>query len=123
MSTWFKQENDILIPSGAFNQHSSEEYLSAVSHTTLLALPVKHLQQMAESAPEVNELIIRLLTESQSQGQYREALLRIPTAKERYAFLARHEDFILKRIPHHLIASYLNVTKETFSRIHKGLAY
>jgi len=123
VSTWFKQEGDIILPQGVFNQQASEEYISAVAKTTLLSLPIKHIQKVTESYPEINELMILLSSEKLNDGQYRERLLRIPAARERYEFLATHEDFILKRIPHYLVASYLNVTKETFSRLHKGLPY
>lgn len=124
ITTWFKQEGDIIIPQGLFNQQVSEEYISAVAaKTTLLALPFNHIQKVLESYPESKELFILLISEATQTAQYREKLLRIPAAKDRYAFLSKHEDFILKRIPHYLIASYLNVTKETFSRLNKGLDY
>lgn len=123
MTTWFKQDGDLIIPHNVFNKHPSEEYISAVANSTLLAIPVKQIEKISESIPEMMELIILLIGESNSEGRYREKLLRIPAAKDRYIFLAAHENYILKRIPHYLIASYLNVTKETFSRLHKGLPY
>lgn len=123
ISTWFKQEGDIILPQGIFNQQASEEYISAVAKTTLLSLPIKHLQKITDTHPELNELMLLLSNEKLVEAQYREKLLRIPAARERYDYLATYEDFVIKRIPHYLIASYLNVTKETFSRLHKGLAY
>lgn len=123
MTTWFRQEDDLIVPQGLFTQQPSEEYLSAVSKTELLALPYRHLQNVAQSFPEAWELTLLLLDETALASRYREKLLRIPAAKDRYHFLAENEAFILKRIPHYLIASYLNVTKETFSRLHKGLPY
>ncbi|WP_158826962.1 Crp/Fnr family transcriptional regulator [Mucilaginibacter lacusdianchii] len=123
MTTWFKKEGDLIIPAGLFNQHPSEEYFNAVIKTTVLQLPLKHINQVLETTPEFRELIILLLLESLAEGQQREKLLRMPAAKDRYNYLAKHEDYILKRVPHYLIASYLNVTKETFSRLHKGLSY
>lgn len=123
MTTWFKQENDLIVPQGLFNQQPSEEYLSAVSKTALLTLPYKHVQKVAQSFPETLELVLLLLAETVLASQYREKLLRIQAAKDRYNFLSENEGFILKRIPHNMIASYLNVTKETFSRLHKGLPY
>ncbi len=123
MTTWFKQEGDLIIPQNVFNQQASEEYISSIAKTTVLAIPIKHIHKIMENSPEMMELVISLTLESHAEGRYREKLLRIPAAKDRYNFLATHESFILKRIPHYLIASYLNVTKETFSRLHKGLAY
>ncbi|QEM04888.1 Crp/Fnr family transcriptional regulator [Mucilaginibacter rubeus] len=122
-TTWFKKEGDLIVPQGLFNQTTSDEYISAVLKTTLLTIPVIHIQKTLKTYPEVQELITLLINESASEAQYREKLLRIPSAKNRYDFLSEHEDYILKRIPHFMTASYLNVTKQTFSRINKGLDY
>ena len=123
VSTWFKQEGDIILPQGIFNQQASEEYISSIAKTTLLSLSIKHIQKVVEAHSEANELMLLLCNEKLLESQYREKLLRLPSARDRYDFLANHEDFVLKRIPHYLVASYLNVTKETFSRLHKGLPY
>ncbi|QKJ28408.1 Crp/Fnr family transcriptional regulator [Mucilaginibacter mali] len=123
LSTWFKRDGDIIVPHGLVNQQPSEEYISAVFKTTLIALPFKNLQKISETVPEAMELMILLMAETASELHYREKLLRIPTAKDRYSYLNANEDFILKRVPQYLVASYLNVTKETFSRLHKGLPY
>jgi len=123
VTTWFKKEGDLIIPQGIFNQQASEEYINAIAKTSVISVSIKHLQKVMESNHELTELVILLLNEAVMTGQYREKLLRIPAARDRYNCVAENEDFILKRIPHYLVASYLNVTKETFSRLHKGLAY
>lgn len=123
LSTWFKQDGDLIIPQGIVNQHPSEEYISAVFKTTLISLPFKSLKKIGETMPEAMELMILLVAETAAESQYREKLLRVATAKDRYNLLNENEDFVLKRVPQYLIASYLNVTKETFSRLHKGLPY
>lgn len=123
MTTWFKQEDDLLLPQGLFNQQPSDQYISAVSKTSLLTLSYKHWQNVIQTFPEALELAVLLMAETMTEAQYREKLLRIPAAKDRYNYLLEHEAFVLKRVPHYMIASYLNVTKETFSRLHKGLSY
>ena len=123
ITTWFKQEDEIVLPQGIISGQPGEEYVSAVIKTTLLSISVNHLRRIMHTFPEMNELFILLMEEKHNQDQYRERMLRIPAAKERYNYLLKHEGFILKRVPHYLIASYLNVTKETFSRLHKGLSY
>jgi CRP-like cAMP-binding protein len=122
-TTWFCRDHDILLPQGLFSQKPGREYVSAVTKTTLLALPLRHLQKVMADFPEAAELVILLASEAARQAQYREYLLRIPAAKDRYAYLAEHEAYLLKIAPHYLIASYLNVSTETFSRLHKGLTY
>ena len=123
ISTWFKQEGDIVIPQGLFNQQPSEEYINAVTKATLIALPFKNLKNVADAFPDVMELIVLLTMEKISEGQYREKLLRTAKAKDRYDLFMKNEKYLLKRIAHFIIASYLNVTKETFSHLYKGLPY
>jgi len=121
--TWFCQEGDIYIPQGIFNQQLSEEYLSTVTKTTLSVLPLSVIEKNISVYPDATELFLRLLSESIRQGSYREHLLRITAAKDRYNFVLKNEPYLFKRVPHYLIASYLNVTKETFSRLNRGLPY
>jgi CRP-like cAMP-binding protein len=123
VTTWFKKEGDLLLPQSLFNRQASPEYVSAVTESTLYMLPLAQLQKLMAAFPEAAELFLLLAWETIRQGQYREILLRIPAAKDRYNYFTAHEGYLLKQTPHHLIASYLNVTRETFSRIHKGLAY
>jgi CRP-like cAMP-binding protein len=123
ITTWFKQDGSLIIPQGLISQQPSGEYISAVTKISLIALPFKSLKTIGETMPEAMELLVLLVAETATEAQYREKLLRLPAAKDRYNFLSENEDFVLKRIPNYLAASYLNVTKETFSRLHKGLPY
>jgi CRP-like cAMP-binding protein len=123
ITSWIKKEGDIVIPNGLFNQQPSGEYIHSIAKTTLLSIPFTHIRKITDMFPEVGELVFLLILESVEEGLYRERLLRILKARDRYKHVLKHEDFIMKRISHYYIASYLNVTKETFSRLHKGLPY
>jgi CRP-like cAMP-binding protein len=123
VSTWFKQEGSIIIPQGLFNEKPSDEYISPVISTTLLSIPFKHIKKLMTGHPDMIELIVLLMAEVMAESHYRIKLLRVPSAKGRYDLLSKNEDFILKRVPHNLIASYINVSNETFSHLNKGLPY
>ncbi|WP_454801381.1 Crp/Fnr family transcriptional regulator [Mucilaginibacter phyllosphaerae] len=123
VTTWFKQEGDIIVPQGVFQQQPSREYISAITKTTLLSLSMNHLNKIIATYPEAMELLLLLINEKADEGLNRERMLRISGAKERYNYFIERESNVLKRVPHFLIASYLNVTKETFSRLNKGLSY
>ena len=47
--------------------------------------------------------------------------LRLLSAKERYILLLKNKENLIQKIPQYEIASYLNVTPETVSRIKKEL--
>ncbi len=123
ISIWFKQGGDLIVPQGLLNQVACDEYISSVSSATLQTLSVKHLQKLLPSFPELSVLLMLLQVGEAGSSHYREKMLRIPAAKDRYAYVAAKESFVVKRILHYMVASFLNVTKETFSRLHKGLAY
>lgn len=123
VTTWFRRDGDLLLPQSLFNRQPSPEYVSTVTESTLYVLPLSQLQKLITAFPEAAELFLLMAWETIKLGQYREYLLRIPAAKDRFTYFVEHEGYLLKNTPHHLIASYLNVTRETFSRIHKGLAY
>lgn len=123
ITTWFRQDGDLLLPQSLFNRQDSLEYVSTVTESTLYVLPLSQLKKLMTAFPDAAELFLLMAWKAIRQGQYREYLLRIPAAKDRYNHFVEHEGYLLKQTPHHLIASYLNVTPETFSRIHKGLPY
>lgn len=123
ITTWFKQEGDIIIPQGVYQQQPSGEYISSIMKTTLLSLSITHLNKVIAAHPETVELLLLLMNEKADEGVYRERMLRITSAKERYNYFIERESHVLKRVPHFLIASYLNITKETFSRLNKGMSY
>jgi CRP-like cAMP-binding protein len=123
ISTWFIAEGDFLLPQSLFTKQPVDEYVSAIVKTTLLILPLTQLERIIAEFPQAQELIILMQEDARRQAQYRERMLRIPAARDRYAYMAGHEPNLLRRVPHYLLASYLNVTRETFSRLNRGLPY
>jgi CRP-like cAMP-binding protein len=123
ISTWFISEGNFLLPQNLFTKQPVDEYVSAIVNTTLLMLPISQLERIIADFPQMQELIILLQEDARRHAQYRERMLRIPAARDRYTYMANQEPVLLKRVPHYLIASYLNVTRETFSRLNKGLPY
>ncbi|MFD0795471.1 Crp/Fnr family transcriptional regulator [Mucilaginibacter litoreus] len=123
ISTWFIAEGGFLLPQNLFTRQPVEEYISAIVNTTLLVLPLTQLEKIMSEYTQAQDLILLLQEDARRQSQYREKLLRLPAARERYSYMAIHEAFLLRRVPHYLVASYLNVTRETFSRLNRGLPY
>jgi CRP-like cAMP-binding protein len=123
ISTWFMAEGAFLLPPSLFTKQPIDEYISAIVKTTLLVLPLIQLERILTEFSQAQELIILMQEDARRHAQYRERMLRIPAARDRYLYMANQEPFLLRRVPHYLIASYLNVTRETFSRLNRGLPY
>ncbi|SEO09398.1 cAMP-binding domain of CRP or a regulatory subunit of cAMP-dependent protein kinases [Mucilaginibacter gossypiicola] len=123
MTAWFQKEGELVIPPNLFNNSAGEEYVISVTKVEVLTIPFAHLMHIAEKYSEAASLMIMLSLEVSIAGRYRESLLRLGSAKARYNLMKIKEPYLTLQVPHYLIASYLNITKETFSRIHKGLPY
>ncbi len=114
----FCRENNITCSySSLITQSPSESAIHAVEETKLITLPYSSLQelyqknifwqQMGRIAGE-REFIIE---ETHNQS------MRNLTAVDRYKHILKHESDLLQRAPLNHIASYIQVTPETLSRI------
>ena len=118
----FCKENTISTSySSLITQKESEFSIQAIEDCTLIVLPYislqelygKHLfwQQVGRLAAE-NEFII---TENYSR------FLRALSATERYQQILENESDLLQRVPLNYLATYLQITPETLSRIRKKI--
>ncbi|UOE47846.1 Crp/Fnr family transcriptional regulator [Mucilaginibacter sp. SMC90] len=123
ITAWFQKEGELVIPPNLFNQTAGEEYIISVTKVEVITVPLIHILKVAEKYDEAATLMMMLSLEVSIAGRYRESLLRLSSARARYNLMKIKEPYLTLQIPHYLIASYLNITKETFSRIHKGLPY
>ena len=92
-------------------------YLQALEPTELIETTYDGLQYLYEKSPEAN-LIGRLIAEQlfivMSECDMEEKKLSI---ESRYLKLIREQPGLLQRVPQYMIASYLGITPEAFSRI------
>lgn len=110
--------NHIVISAGSFfKQTPAPESIEALSNCTLLKLPFIKLQAIYKQYPSFN-YHTRLITEDyfykQEQRLY---MLRKPSAEEKYEYFMEHYSEYLGSIPIKHIASFLNIARETFSRL------
>lgn len=98
---------------------ASDFFLEAMTDTQMLGLPLESYNYLMEHHPEFN-LWGRIFHQNLLIGRVqREVELMTLNAKDRYdRFMARCPD-ALRTIPQKYLASYLNMTPETFSRVRK----
>jgi CRP/FNR family transcriptional regulator, anaerobic regulatory protein len=118
VSSWFMKEGDVCVSIESFyKQKASYEFIQAIEDTALLYIDYAELENIYKNFPEFN-FIGRVLTikylELWAQQLY---AIRMQNAKERYEWLVRYHPGILLRVPQKYIASYLDITPETLSKI------
>jgi CRP-like cAMP-binding protein len=118
VSSWFMKEGDICVSIESFyDQRESYESIQALEDTELFYIDYEALEALYQEHAEFNA-IGRVLTikylKLWAQQLY---AIRMKSARERYDWLTSYHPDLLQRVPQKYIASYLDVTPETLSKI------
>lgn len=108
----FVQGEALFMPEGL-------ESFETLEVTRLLVFDAVHLKQAIRQHPDLLLFYSRLLEETLIYKMEREYQLQHLQAGEKYELFRKAYPDLEKRAPHYMIASYLGLSKETFSRIRK----
>lgn len=100
-----------------FNHEPSRLSVEALEPCTLYALPYDEMIMVAHSSFEFCNLLMSIYKESLILSQQKADALRFSSAKERYKRTLSEHPEIIRRAPLHIVASYLQMTPETLSRV------
>ena len=118
----FRFENQFVSSYASFlTQQPSAIFLEAIEDVTLLAIKFKSLQELYRISKSGERLGRLYAEELFIEKKIREAALMIQSPKERYINLLTQKPHWIKRVPLYMIASYLNITPETLSRVRKKI--
>jgi len=95
----------------------ANEYIKAVEPSELLAIDRQSFQQMMESIPQFDKVYKQILEASYANSVYRLNSFVSMTAIDRIKWLMAYRPKLMTRLSSKLIASYLGISKETFSRL------
>ncbi|GAB3760230.1 Crp/Fnr family transcriptional regulator [Spirosoma pomorum] len=99
------------------NETASHCYVEALEDTTLMLWTKETMNELFAAMPAFKAFSDRLKDESHNKSLQRIFINISYTAEEKYdAFVAEHPA-VFRRVPLHMVASYLGVTRETLSRI------
>jgi CRP-like cAMP-binding protein len=102
---------------------SSSVYIYALEDTTLLFVTHENLQKLFLRFPEF-ESFARKLYEDRMAGIKSRLLYRVQlNATDRYCHFLKLHPELVKRVPLKYIASYLNITDSTLSRIRRKISH
>ena len=100
-----------------FKEQPSHLQIQAIEPTIVFAMPKSRLEREAVRNVNIQMLYRKILEESLILSQIRADMLRFESAPERYAKLVKRAPQLVLRAPLVYIASYLQMTPETLSRV------
>ena len=105
-----------------FREEPSKLIIEALEPTIVYALPKKRLEEVALHNVNIQILYRKILEESLIISQRRADLLRFESAKDRYLKLCKLNPKVIMKAPLVYVASYLQMTPETLSRVRSAVA-
>src|ERR1700722_16648345 len=124
VSNWFLSEGDIIAAMQSFlAKQPTDEYMQSLEDCELLYTTFPELLQLYNRFPELFRH--RQFVTQKYSSLWHNLLkgIRMQTADERYQFLLDKFPALPQRVPARYLASYLDVTEVTLSRIRNKRAY
>ena len=118
LTEYMAVENSIFMSiESLFKEQPSHQQIQTLEPTILFALPKPALEREAVRNVNIQMLYRKILEESLIISQVHADMLRFESAQERYAKLVKRSPQLILRAPLVYIASYLQMTPETLSRV------
>ena len=105
-----------------FQNEPSKLIVEALEPSGVYALPKDRVEEVALHNVNIQILYRKILEESLIISQRRADLLRFESAKDRYRKLCKLNPKVIMKAPLVYIASYLQMTPETLSRVRSAVA-
>jgi CRP-like cAMP-binding protein len=111
-------ENSLIGSLSSFiTQEISYEYVEAIEDSNILTIHRKDFFKLMEEVPQWEDFYVKLLEKGYVfQNKKIESFVTL-SAKERYEKVLAETPIFIKRLPNIILASYLDITPETLSRI------
>ena len=106
-----------------FKEKPTYLQLEALEPTLVYAMPKHRLEEVALHNVNIQILYRKILEESLTISQVHADMLRFETAQDRYLKLCKQSPQVVLRAPLVYVASYLQMTPETLSRVRAASLY
>ena len=118
LTEYMATENNIVMSiESLFREQPTKQQIKALEPTILIALPKADLEAVAMKSVNIQLLYRKILEESLILCQHHADMLRFESAQARYQRLVKDQPQLVLRAPLVYIASYLQMTPETLSRV------
>ena len=118
LTEYMATENTIVMCiESLFREQPTHLQIKAIEPTVLIAMPKQELEAVAMKSVNIQILYRKILEESLILSQIHADMLRFESAQDRYQKLIKCQPQLVLRAPLVYIASYLQMTPETLSRV------
>ena len=118
LTEYMATENTIVMSiESLFKEKPYSQIIHALEPTIVYAMPKKELEAVAMRSVNIQILYRKILEESLIISQQHADMLRFESAQDRYQKLVKSSPQLVLRAPLVYIASYLQMTPETLSRV------
>ena len=118
LTEYMATENTICMSiESLFRETPSKQIIQALEPTVIFAIPMRDLEAAAMKSINIQMLYRKILEESLIISQQHADMLRFESAQDRYQKLVKTSPQLVLRAPLVYIASYLQMTPETLSRV------
>ena len=111
------ENNIVMCIESLFLEQPTHLQIKAIEPTVLIAIPKVDLETVAMKSVNIQILFRKILEESLILSQIHADMLRFESAQDRYHKLIKRQPQLVLRAPLVYIASYLQMTPETLSRV------
>jgi len=118
LTEYMAAENSIVMCiESLFKEEPTHLQIQAIEPTIIYAMPKAQLEAVAMKSVNIQILFRKILEESLIISQIHADMLRFESAQDRYQKLVKRSPQLVLRAPLVYIASYLQMTPETLSRV------
>ena len=118
LTEYMATENSIVMCiESLFQEQPTRLQIKAIEPTVMIAMPKTDLEAVAMKSVNIQILYRKILEESLILSQHHADMLRFESAQDRYQKLVKDQPQLVLRAPLVYIASYLQMTPETLSRV------
>jgi CRP-like cAMP-binding protein len=118
ITDWIALEDTfIYLPISGFCKQPSRHNIQAIENTLLFSISLVDLDMLCANSHAIERFYRHLLMEGLVKAENRIEELMIGSAQHRYKYLTDRYPDIIRRVPLSYVASFINITQETLSRI------
>lgn len=109
-------------PESYFSGQPSKFVIDALEPAEIAMISHEDIEHLVRTIPVLDNYFRKMLINNMGHIQNRVLTAISATAEEKYTDFVQKYPNLLQRVPLHMVASYLGVSRETLTRIRQGLA-